>query len=223
MSAARGAAADTESTEAASAAVRRAPLFASAEAPPSPKPSSLLTLSSTQLEGMAGGQAGVRFLWRHLRRGDDPLALWDGDDADGASASAMAEAAGCGLGAARRAALKRSFSPLESIATVTHETRAADGTRKLLLRLADGFDVETVLIPPLPRAGGGRAAANARAKTTLCISSQVGCRQGCVFCATGRMGLLRNLTADEIVAQAYYAVRTVHASDGELPPLSNIV
>src|ERR1044071_4339883 len=66
---------------------------------------------------------------------------------------------------------------------------SADGTRKYLWRLEDGEAVESVLIP------SGR-------RLTLCISSQAGCALGCVFCATGRMGLRRNLAAWEIAGQA---------------------
>jgi 23S rRNA (adenine2503-C2)-methyltransferase len=63
-----------------------------------------------------------------------------------------------------------------------------EGTAKFVLRLADDRTIETV------RIGMG-------AHTTLCLSSQAGCGYGCAFCATGRLGLLRNLTAAEIVAQ----------------------
>lgn len=63
---------------------------------------------------------------------------------------------------------------------------------KFLLQIQDRLEVESVLIPM--QAGG-----------TLCVSSQVGCRMGCAFCETGRMGLLRNLTAAEIVAQVFVA------------------
>jgi 23S rRNA (adenine2503-C2)-methyltransferase len=64
-----------------------------------------------------------------------------------------------------------------------------DGTRKYLWRLTDGERVESVLIP------SGR-------RLTLCLSSQAGCALGCVFCATGRMGFRRNLSAGEIAVQA---------------------
>ncbi len=63
-------------------------------------------------------------------------------------------------------------------------------TRKCLLRTHDNLEIESVLIPM--QAGG-----------TLCVSSQIGCRMGCTFCETGRMGLLRNLTTSEIVSQVY--------------------
>lgn len=63
-----------------------------------------------------------------------------------------------------------------------------DGTAKLLLQLKDGLQVETVII-------------GEKQRLTLCVSTQVGCAQRCAFCQTGRMGLWRNLTAGEIVAQ----------------------
>lgn len=65
-------------------------------------------------------------------------------------------------------------------------------TGKILLQTHDKLEVESVLIPM--QAGG-----------TLCVSSQVGCRMGCAFCETGKMGLLRNLTAAEIVSQVFVA------------------
>jgi 23S rRNA (adenine2503-C2)-methyltransferase len=72
---------------------------------------------------------------------------------------------------------------------VETEEVSADGTRKFLLRLADGESIEAVLIPM----DEGRA--------TLCISTQVGCAMQCAFCLTGTFGLTRNLTAAEIVNQ----------------------
>jgi 23S rRNA (adenine2503-C2)-methyltransferase len=74
---------------------------------------------------------------------------------------------------------------------------ASDGTRKLLFRLPCDrpASIESVLIPQFERADG------ARDRLTLCISSQAGCGMGCGFCATARMGLLRNLGAAEIVGQ----------------------
>ena len=71
-----------------------------------------------------------------------------------------------------------------------------DGTRKFLVRLADGKAVEAELIPE-------------ESRMTLCISSQVGCALACSFCATGTMGLTRNLTPGEIAGQVALAVRTL--------------
>ena len=71
---------------------------------------------------------------------------------------------------------------------IVTEQVSVDGTRKWLLRLADGKEVETVYIPEEDRG-------------TLCISSQVGCTLTCSFCHTGTQRLVRNLTAGEIVGQ----------------------
>ncbi|HEV2749272.1 MAG TPA: 23S rRNA (adenine(2503)-C(2))-methyltransferase RlmN [Gemmatimonadales bacterium] len=90
------------------------------------------------------------------------------------------------LPAALRRDLEIAF-PLRRL-TLTARQESTDGTEKYLWDLGDGEAVESVLIPEGKR-------------RTLCISSQVGCALGCVFCATGRMGFRRNLTAAEIVAQ----------------------
>src|SRR5258706_11846247 len=72
--------------------------------------------------------------------------------------------------------------------TLAHREVSADGTEKFLLRLADGRHIESVFIPDTP-------------SMTFCISTQVGCAMACAFCLTGKMGLVRNLTAGEIVGQ----------------------
>jgi 23S rRNA (adenine2503-C2)-methyltransferase len=87
---------------------------------------------------------------------------------------------------ALRRALAREFTPLATSAA-RHLT-AADGTVKLLLRLHDGQLIECVLIPENDR-------------RTACISTQVGCGMGCVFCASGLGGVARNLSAGEILEQ----------------------
>jgi len=107
------------------------------------------------------------------------------------------------LPAALRADLDGSF-PLPRLETAAHQV-SKDGTEKFLWQLADGEAVESVLIPE------GR-------RRTLCISSQVGCALGCVFCATGRMGWRRDLTAGEITGQ----VRAIVVKDPEQKP-TNIV
>ncbi|KAL7532800.1 hypothetical protein ACHAXR_004857 [Thalassiosira sp. AJA248-18] len=82
-----------------------------------------------------------------------------------------------------------------SIASLSHMKVSSDGTTKLLSKMRkDGLEVESVIIPWMDKGF-----------STLCVSSQVGCRQGCTFCATGRMGKLRSLTTDEILVQVYYA------------------
>ena len=75
-----------------------------------------------------------------------------------------------------------------SRAEIARESRSSDGTTKYLLRLADGETIETVLLPYSDR-------------TSVCLSTQVGCRAGCVFCATADCGFVRNLGPGEIVDQ----------------------
>ncbi len=71
---------------------------------------------------------------------------------------------------------------------IARHTQAADGTEKLLLTLTDGGQIECVLLRD-------------EVRRTICISTQVGCGMGCVFCASGLDGLMRNLTTGEIVEQ----------------------
>ena len=80
---------------------------------------------------------------------------------------------------------------LDALLRLRSEHPAGDGSARLLVELADGQMVESVL---LPRGG-------------LCVSSQVGCAVGCVFCMTGKSGLLRQLGSAEIVAQVALARR----------------
>ncbi|MBI4676207.1 MAG: 23S rRNA (adenine(2503)-C(2))-methyltransferase RlmN [Elusimicrobia bacterium] len=72
--------------------------------------------------------------------------------------------------------------------------RREGGIVKFALRLSDGAEVESVVVPMRQRALG-------RERASLCVSTQVGCRMGCVFCATARMGFARDLEPEEIVAQ----------------------
>jgi len=117
---------------------------------------------------------------------------------------------------------------LHGVLDVVTERRASDDTRKLLVGMKDGANVETVLIPrvaggksplpaPVPMADTFEDADAAAAvededeegapenesaiPVTQCISTQVGCAMGCVFCASGVAGLKRHMRADEIVAQ----------------------
>jgi 23S rRNA (adenine2503-C2)-methyltransferase len=80
-----------------------------------------------------------------------------------------------------------------ALPTIAREMPSTDGqTRKLLVELQDGQQVETVVM-------------RARGRLTACLSTQAGCPLGCVFCATGQMGFARNLTVAEIVGQALLA------------------
>src|SRR6266581_794837 len=80
-----------------------------------------------------------------------------------------------------------------------------DRTRKILLELADGKLIESVLMlyPPLGESS---------ARATVCVSSQAGCAFGCTFCATGQMGFDRHLSAGEIVAQVLYFARELRST-----------
>lgn len=92
---------------------------------------------------------------------------------------------------------------------VVASIKSSDGyTRKLLLRLNDGQEVETVIM-------------GYPGRFTACLSTQAGCAMGCVFCATGQMGFSRNLHPGEIVAQVVHAQRLLQ-SNGE-SGLRNIV
>jgi 23S rRNA (adenine2503-C2)-methyltransferase len=78
--------------------------------------------------------------------------------------------------------------------SLVRRERSEDGTTKLLLQLADGQFIESVFIPDTP-------------SQTFCISTQVGCAMRCAFCLTGKMGIVRNLTAGEIAGQVRVLVR----------------
>jgi 23S rRNA (adenine2503-C2)-methyltransferase len=82
------------------------------------------------------------------------------------------------------------------------------GTTKLELGLADGKAIETVVIP-------------SERRTTVCVSTQVGCARGCIFCVTATMGLARGLSPGEIVGQVTAAIREARAAG--MPPVRNVV
>jgi 23S rRNA (adenine2503-C2)-methyltransferase len=77
---------------------------------------------------------------------------------------------------------------------VAGKERSTDGTTKFLLELADGHLIESVFIPDTP-------------SQTFCLSTQVGCAMKCAFCLTAKMGIIRNLTAGEIVGQVRVLLR----------------
>ena len=85
-------------------------------------------------------------------------------------------------------------------ATEVRRVVSEDGnTTKLLLRMAEGTLIETVLMQ-YPEANG-------HPRSTVCVSTQAGCAMGCVFCATGQMGFERNLQAEEVIAQVMHIAR----------------
>jgi 23S rRNA (adenine2503-C2)-methyltransferase len=130
------------------------------------------------------------------------------------------------------AALRRELESerLAPPATVAHVHRSLDGSRKLLVELHDGNRVETVLLPVARQ--GDEADADAldddepdaseespiepavgQARVSQCISTQVGCAMGCVFCASGVAGLKRHMTAAEIVSQVWLARRALEPGE----------
>ncbi len=86
---------------------------------------------------------------------------------------------------------------------ITETIDSEDGSTKHAFRLSDGKQVEGVYMPY-------------RNRTTLCLSSQMGCAMGCTFCATGQMGIVRNLSAGEIVGQVV-AMLNAHGHSGVTP------
>jgi 23S rRNA (adenine2503-C2)-methyltransferase len=183
--------------------------------------SSPLALSMDDLSRLLEGRGRALMVWEYLRQGLDP---WDGTTLEGGNdgvgtqqqlkkqkESSVGELPV--LGQRARFLYEKSFgtSLSASIASLIHTTRANDGTTKLLLQMKqDGLQVETVLIPW-----------EGRQRSTLCVSSQVGCKQGCTFCLTGKMGKLRSLTTDEILIQV--AVANAICRSHDIYPVDNIV
>jgi 23S rRNA (adenine2503-C2)-methyltransferase len=99
------------------------------------------------------------------------------------------------LGRELRTRLAREFEIVTPL--VARREQSEDGTNKFLLQLADGAFIESVFIPE-------------PARLTFCLSTQVGCAMKCAFCLTGRMGIVRNLTAGEIVGQARVLLRDLN-------------
>ena len=87
-----------------------------------------------------------------------------------------------------------------SLPEVIQHDVSEDGTQKFVLRLADGRQIESVFIPDTP-------------KQTFCVSTQVGCAMGCAFCLTGKMGLIRHLTAAEIAGQVRLLAKSTDLLD----------
>jgi 23S rRNA (adenine(2503)-C(2))-methyltransferase len=97
--------------------------------------------------------------------------------------------------------LERTFSMFTS-KVVSAITCKDQSTTKLLIELQDGLRIETVII----RHGAVTARSpDGEKRTTLCVSSQIGCKMGCTFCATGTMGEIGNLTSGEILEQLIFA------------------
>ena len=107
------------------------------------------------------------------------------------------EPSGPPLGKAARAWLLEHGDP--GLPGIEEAHPSDDGATKVVLRLGDGERIEAVHMPREVRSP----------RVTLCISSQVGCAMGCTFCATGAMGIRRNLSAGEIVGQVLALIRAL--------------
>merc|ERR1719419_1036107 len=112
------------------------------------------------------------------------------------------------MGLPRRLEALRQSSTALSMRLVQSRTSGDGSTTKLLLELRDGHSVEAVVMRHEQR-------------TTVCVSSQVGCQMGCAFCATGTMPIVADLSAGEIVEQLLHA-HCVEAAAGR-PPVRNAV
>ncbi len=94
--------------------------------------------------------------------------------------------------------------------SIVKSLKSVDGTEKFLFKLFDGNVIESVLM-------------KYKYGYTLCVSTQVGCRMGCVFCASGLNGLVRNLSAGEILGQVIVANKYVNGGIGDKRAVTNIV
>jgi len=108
--------------------------------------------------------------------------------------------------------LRAKLSEQAVISTLTLESRylSSDGTRRYLFKTHDHLPVETVFIPEERR-------------DTICFSSQSGCPLQCTFCLTAQLGLLRNLTAGEIVEQIIIALNDAYGAGVQPPRGTNLV
>jgi hypothetical protein len=152
-------------------------------------------LSSTPdtLADVVGGKGRARVVWETLRSGADPF-------------TAPPEK----LGQKARVLLSEHFGPPGY--SVLSRSTSSCGTTKLLLQMPCGDEIETVIIPSWEKGF-----------STLCVSSQVGCRQACRFCLTGTMGLKRSLDASEILSQLHAAMHDLNRPGNQLPRLRNVV
>lgn len=108
--------------------------------------------------------------------------------------------------------LRAKLNETATVSVLTVESRyvSMDGTRRFLMKTADNLPVETVFIPT-------------ESRDTVCFSSQSGCPLKCDFCLTAKLGLLRNLTAGEIVEQIIIVLNDVYGVGAETPHGTNLV
>ncbi|HQU84474.1 MAG TPA: 23S rRNA (adenine(2503)-C(2))-methyltransferase RlmN [Pyrinomonadaceae bacterium] len=108
--------------------------------------------------------------------------------------------------------LREKLNEAANVSTLKVESRyvSVDGTRRFLMKTHDDLPVETVFIPT-------------ESRDTICFSSQSGCPLKCDFCLTAKLGLLRNLTAGEIVEQIIIVLNDVYGVGAETPHGTNLV
>ena len=109
-------------------------------------------------------------------------------------------------------AFRQKLNEAATALALTVESRyvSEDGTRRFLMKTHDGYPVEAVFIPT-------------EGRDTICFSSQSGCPLKCDFCLTAKLGLLRNLTAGEIVEQIIVVLNDVYGEGAETPHGTNLV
>ncbi|KAI0523167.1 hypothetical protein KFK09_005559 [Dendrobium nobile] len=158
-----------------------------------------LTRSRTMLKGMSLGEL-EKWVQSNGFRPAQALMLWKCLYGNSCWAQCPDELTGLNKDFKRMLTENTDMKPL----SVKDVLTASDGTHKILFTLDDGLVIETVVIPC------------SRGRTTVCVSSQVGCAMNCQFCYTGRMGLRRHLRTAEIVEQAIFARRLFSTKFGSI-------
>jgi len=202
---------------------RRSAATACASAPPAPQPAAAPPRGADGRVALLGLRQRDLAAWLSTELGERPsrakqvFACLYRHASGAPCADDLASELGAAGVAASFAARLAPLADASGGVSLSDVHQAADGTRKLLFALAGGGTVESVLIP-----------ARNGSRTTLCISSQLGCAQNCQFCATGMMGLRANLGAAQIVGQVLAAKRLLAAearacapSQPPMPPLEN--
>jgi len=190
--------------------------------------SSPLSYDVNDLANLLEGSGRARAVWECYRRGIDPLCNEDRHHLleRACSRKTSPPSSKTVIGPKTLALLRKHFGgPVQqTIAETVAKTVSADGTTKLLMTLKQSggdnannksqLQIETVIIPW-----------GERRRSTLCVSSQVGCAQACTFCSTGRMGKLRSLMADEILSQVFAAVNVLsrNGQAHSVYPIDNVV
>lgn len=187
---------------------RSAQMLMSASQSTVPSMPSLLTIPFSDLSIILKGSGKAKIFWKNVREAVDPLTTSNGSDLELSVAefNNLSDKAKDSL----RDYLIQSQSGSLFPTQITKETLSECGTRKLLQVLPDSQAIESVLIPSYKHD-----------RTTLCVSTQVGCDRGCAFCLTGKMGFLRNLTAAEIVSQVFRGLQVSRKND--MPEMTNVV